>query len=150
MKRKDADEDPEYARYRRKYPKPPSVETCVDLLGRMNVQGSYLESVLQDLSTHANNDIASVMAAFKAQTDDRARSIVLSVIADAASVESLPLLIETLFDRDEMVQYWAASGLHRLNTPEARRALWHAGTVELGDSAKTERFRQMLESLKRE
>lgn len=141
--------DPEYARYRKKYPKPPSVETCVDLLGRGNVQGSRLEGVLHDLATWLPDHGAAIVAAFRAESDRRVRSLVLSVLAEAGCVEGLAVFAEALRGEDEDLRVWAARGLYRMDTPDSRRALRQARTAELGDSTETARFREMLDDVAR-
>lgn len=140
--------DPEEQRYQRDYPQFPGVPTCVDLLHRVEVTGSYLESVLLDLRDHAASHIDELLVAFKAESDDRVRRLVLAEIAEVGAPQALRLFIDTLVSPDEDLRVWAARGLYRLNTAEAKAALQAARVREWHDNAEAERFSRMLDEVK--
>jgi hypothetical protein len=54
------------------------------------------------------------------------------LIGAARSPEALPVLAAQLSSEDESLRGWAAAGLNKLDTPEARTLLWRArvnGTI---------------------
>jgi len=141
--------DPEYMRYRQSYPKFPGVSACVELLRRHNVKGEYLDDVMGDLQEHASTNIEDLLAAFRAETDSRVRTLLLSVIAETRSPAALPIFAEILLGDDEELQVWAARGLHVLNTKDARKLLWEARSRRLATREATQRFQLMLEEVAR-
>ena len=84
------------------------------------------EELRQNASTHADELIAAV----RAETDERVRRILLDTLAQAPPPEALPVLLEHLRSQDESLRYEAEAGLRSLNTPEARKALWEAGLAK--------------------
>ncbi len=123
-------EDPDYTRWKRKYPKFPGVAKCVEMLGRRNVQGSLLEIVLGDLQDNAAAHAADLIAAFQAQKSERVRLLLLATFCDAKLQEAMPLFVEHLRSDQENLRHWAERGLRDLNTPEARKVLWEAGLTQ--------------------
>ena len=141
--------DPEYHRYRRAYPKFAGVATCVDLLRRRNVHGAYQDGVLLDLAAHvAVAGTAELAAAFRAEVDATVRTMLLELISQKPSADDLTLLVDALAGPDEALWSWAARGLYRLPTPEARQALWQARARPFAAPAEKARFLQMLEDVK--
>jgi hypothetical protein len=120
-------EDPEYTRWKRKYPKFPGVAKCVELLGRGNVKGEMLEILLGDLKDNAATHAAELIAAFQAQKNERVRCLLLMTFCDAKLQEAMPLFVEHLRSEEECLRLWSERGLRALNTPEARKVLWEAG-----------------------
>jgi hypothetical protein len=139
--------DPEYQRYRQSYPKFPGVSACVELLRNPNVKGAYLDGVMSDLQERASKNMEDILAAFRAETDSRVRTLLLSVIAETRSQAALPIFAEALLGDNEELQVWAARGLHVLDTPDARKLLWEAGSRRLATREATQRFQQMLEEV---
>jgi hypothetical protein len=139
-----------YLRYRKKYPKFPGVKVCVELLERPGTRGDYLESVLGDLADHVKvAGTADVVAAFRTATDERIRAMLLEIVAQKPAPDDLSVLVDALTGAEWMLWFWAARGLHRLGTPEAKRALWEARARPFADPTEGARFRQMLDDLKR-
>src|SRR5262249_6575401 len=134
MKRSDWGVDPEYHRYRRSYPKFPGVQGCVDLLRRPDVHGAYLHGVMMDLAEHvAAAGTAELVAAYRVETDDRGQGLILSILAETAAPADLPLFAETLAGANADHRLWGAVGLHKIDTPEARRVLWEARSRTFAD-----------------
>jgi hypothetical protein len=123
-------EDPEYTRWKRKYPKFPGVAKCVEMLERGNVWGGRLEVLLGELRDNAAAHAAELIAAFQAQKSERVRLLLLMTFCDVKLHEALPLFVEHLRSDEESLRYWSEQGLRVLNTPEARRALWEAGLTK--------------------
>jgi HEAT repeat protein len=117
-------EEPEYSRWKRKYPRFPGVAKCVDLLARSNVRGSWVDIICGELLEAAAIHGAELIAAFRNEKDARVRSILLSIIAEAKLPEALSVLVETLRSEDETLRSYSERGLESLDTPEARNALW--------------------------
>ena len=120
-------EDPVYTRWKRQHPKFPGVAKCVEFLGRRNVQGSLVDIICGELQENASSHAAELIAACRAERDERVRRILLGIICEAKLPEALPVFVENLRSEDESLRYWAEAGLRSLNTPESRKALWEAG-----------------------
>ena len=149
MKRKDLGVDPEYHRYRRSYPKFPGVGVCVDLLHRRNVHGAYLDGVMMDLAEHVSAlGTAELVEAYRAETDDHVQGLILSILAETAAPTDLALFVEALAGVNADHRLWAAVGLHKIDTPEARRALWEARSRTFADPDETARHLRMLDDVK--
>jgi hypothetical protein len=71
-----------------------------------------------------------LIAATRAAPDNQIRGLLLSALGDARIPEAFTVFVEHLSFEDELVKYWAVSGLRRLGTREARQALWDAGVTE--------------------
>ena len=121
------DDDPEYTRWKRRHPRFPGVYKCVELLGRPNVRGSLVDIICGELQDNAAANAAELIAAFRAERDERVRRILLGLICEAKLPEALPVFVEHLRSEDESLRYWSEEGLRALNTPAARKALWEAG-----------------------
>jgi hypothetical protein len=135
--------------FRKRYPKFPGVKTCVDLLRRSNVKGEYLDTVMWELAGHAADaGTAELAEAYRAETDDRVRGLILSILAETASPADLPLFVETLAGANADSRKWAAVGLHKIDTPESRRALWEARARRFADAEEAARHLQMLDDVK--
>jgi hypothetical protein len=120
-------DDPVYARWKRRHPKFPGVTKCVALLGRRNVTGGLVDIISGELQANATAHATELIAAFRAERDDRVRRILLSIICEARLEEALPVLVEYLQSDDETLRQWAAEGLRGSDTRIARKALWDAG-----------------------
>jgi hypothetical protein len=85
------------------------------------------------LRAHAAAHIAALIEQFENEQQDQGlRRWLLELIAEAESPAALPVLAAQLDSADESLRGWAAAGLTRLNTPEARSTLWRAranGTI---------------------
>ena len=67
------------------------------------------------------------MAEFQTEKDHGLRCWLLELIGEARSEKAFDLLCEQLQSSDERLRDWAIRGLRKLNTREARRALFDAG-----------------------
>jgi len=67
------------------------------------------------------------MAEFQTEKDHGLRCWLLELIGEARSEKAFDLLCEQLQSSDESLREWAIRGLRKLNTREARRALFDAG-----------------------
>jgi hypothetical protein len=123
----EMNEDPDFTRWKRQHPKFPGVAKCVELLGRRNVRGSLVDIICGELEDNAAAHATELIAAFKAETDERVRHILLGIICKTRMPEAFTLFVEHLHSEDESLRYWSEEGLRTLNTPEARKALWEAG-----------------------
>jgi HEAT repeat protein len=85
------------------------------------------------LRAQAAEHVGALIEQFEAeQQDPGLRRWLLELIAAAGSPAALPILTAQLDSPDDSLRRWATDGLTRLNTPEARYALWRArasGTI---------------------
>ena len=91
------------------------------------------EDGFHQLLPHAADHLDELIAQFEQEQDDHGlRCSLLELIGTARSPTALPLLRTQLDSDDEALRSWAAAGLAKLNTPEARTLLWRAranGTI---------------------
>ncbi|WP_432850568.1 HEAT repeat domain-containing protein [Amycolatopsis sp. CA-161197] len=91
------------------------------------------EDGFHQLLPHAAEHLDELIERFEHEQDDHGlRCWLLELIAAAASPTALPILTAQLNGPDESLRDWAAVGLSKLNTPEARTLLWQAranGTI---------------------
>lgn len=91
------------------------------------------EDGFQNLCAHAADHVEELIEHFEHERHDQGlRRWLLELIAAAESPTALPTLAAELDSSDESLRGWATAGLTRLNTPEARSALWRAranGTI---------------------
>jgi hypothetical protein len=116
--------DPEEQRYKRRFPKFPGVSQCVLLLESSNVHGSFLNAVIGDLTENAQGFLTEIIIAFYLETDQRVKRILIAAIAESAPVDAVGFLAENLNSTDDSICDWAIRGLERIDTKEARTALW--------------------------
>ncbi|GLY52598.1 HEAT repeat domain-containing protein [Lentzea sp. NBRC 102530] len=76
------------------------------------------------LQPHAAEHLGELIAAFRAEEDHGLRCWLLELVGDARSPEALPILVEHLGHEDESFASWAVTGLRKLDTKEARTALY--------------------------
>ena len=138
--------DPEVARFRLAYPTFPGVKQCVTLLQQPHIQGGYREAVFAELAAHAHEALDELLTAFQNERNRVLRPTLLEIIAQAAAPIAFPLLAESLFD-EETLRPWAAYGLYRLDSKEARRVLWEARSHNFTTEEETTKFQRMLDEV---
>lgn len=85
------------------------------------------EDGFQHLRAHAAEHVEELIEHFEHEHHDQGlRHWLLELIAAAESPTAVSLLTAQLDSPDESLRGWANTGLTRLNTPEARSALWRA------------------------
>jgi hypothetical protein len=91
------------------------------------------EDGFHQLLPHAPEHLDELIEQFDHEQDDhRLRCWLLELVAAAASPAALPTFAAQLNGPDEALRAWAAVGLSKLNTPEARTLLRQArvnGTI---------------------
>jgi HEAT repeat protein len=87
------------------------------------------EDGFRQVLPHAADHLDELIAQFEHEQDDHGlRCWLLELIGAARSPEALPVLAAQLSSDDESLRGWAATGLKKLDTPEARTLLWRART----------------------
>jgi hypothetical protein len=84
------------------------------------------------LRAHADDHLDDLMAEFHQQSDHGLRCWLLELIGEARDERALPLLADQINNPDEALRSWAASGLTKLDTRQARKLLYQAranGTI---------------------
>jgi HEAT repeat protein len=120
--------DPEYQRYRRAYPSFPGVQSCLELLRRPNVKGGYWDVIFHDLQDHAPNVLDELIVACRDEANAPIRWMLLEILGSVNTPQTFSIFAEYLASEDETLREWAARGLAKRNTKEARRLLWQAQT----------------------
>jgi hypothetical protein len=79
------------------------------------------------LRPHAAEYLDELIEQFELEREDHGlRCWLLELIGDAASPRALPLLAAQMGSADASLRDWAAAGLAKLDTREARTLLWRA------------------------
>ncbi|MEU3459568.1 HEAT repeat domain-containing protein [Streptomyces sp. NPDC006733] len=90
------------------------------------------EDGFHQLLPHAADFVDELLGEFAQEQDQGLRRWLLELIGATRAPAALPTLSEQLHSPDESIRHWAAVGLTRLDTPEARTVLWRAranGTI---------------------
>lgn len=116
--------DPDHERYLRKYPRFPGVTETVRLLKLGGTRGGYLDAVLGDLREHAPQVLDDLTLAVGQETDERVRTLLVAELAETGDQRLVGFFVRLLSDGNESVRHWAEQGLQRIDTKEARRALF--------------------------
>lgn len=118
--------DPEYVRYRRRYPPFPGVAETVSALRRRAVRGSQLDALLADLRANASHVLDEIIAAIEGEADEWVRTLLVGELAETGDPRLVAFFTHLLTDADADadVARWAEAGLATIGTREARRALF--------------------------
>lgn len=84
------------------------------------------EEGFQLLHGHAADHLDELINAFHQHQDHGLRCWLLELIGQARSEQAFPLLAEQLHNPDQSLRSWAITGLEKLDTKEARQALYQA------------------------
>lgn len=103
----------------------PGFERCLKMMRSSN--GSVREEGFGWLAERAAEYLPQLIAAFWDEDNAGIRGWLVELIGEAKSAAAMPFLIEHLRDEDESIRSWATWALKRLDTKDARRALWQAG-----------------------
>jgi hypothetical protein len=87
------------------------------------------EDGFRHLLLHAAEHLDQLIEQFELERDDHGlRCWLLELIGAACSPAALPVLTAQLASDDESLRHWAAVGLEKLGTQQARTLLWRART----------------------
>ncbi|MEU7612859.1 HEAT repeat domain-containing protein [Micromonospora sp. NPDC049204] len=89
------------------------------------------EDGFHQLRPHVAQHLDELIVEFDRETDHGLRCWLLELIGDARAEQALPVLVDQLHGDDESLRDWAARGLERLDTKQARRELYQARTTGL-------------------
>lgn len=126
--RRQRSTDPEAERFYARYPQFPGVTTCVELLCRLNVQGTWVECIDAQLEEHAVlGDLVEALVAVPPE-ERRARHMLIHQIGLRQAPEAIEFLATVVADDtgDPEERDAAVNALNAMGSPEARRALWRA------------------------
>jgi hypothetical protein len=106
-------------------PRFPGYKACIAMMRKHSPQTR--EDGFYALLPHAAEYIDELMAEFQTEKDHGLRCWLLELIGEARSENAFDLLCEQIQSSDEGLRDWAIRGLRKLNTREARLALFDAG-----------------------
>lgn len=87
------------------------------------------EDGFHQLLPHTADHLDQLITQFEQEQDDHGlRCWLLELIGEARSPSALPLPAAQLESDDEALRGWAAAGLEKLSTQQARTLLWRART----------------------
>jgi hypothetical protein len=118
--------DPEYLRWRRKYPRFPGVEECARLIRAGKARGLWADIIAFELAGNANNCLPALIDTFRNDPSEHVRLYVMMALDIAVLPASVPFLAEVLSGGDPRFTAYAEHALQTINTREARKALWKA------------------------
>ncbi len=119
---------------------------CMEMMRRRDPQ--VQEDGFHALKPYAGEHVEELLQAFADEPDHGLQCWLLELLGETRSEKTIGLFSGLLTCSDEAFRGWAARGLHKLNTKEARTLLWNARKAEVGTSEETKRFRELLASLK--
>jgi hypothetical protein len=122
--------DPEYQRWRRKYPRFPGVDECARLIRAGKDRGLWADIIVYELAENAGNCLPALIDTFRNDSSYGVRLYVMMALEIAGLHESVSFLAEVLRDGDPRFTPYAERALHRINTREARTSLWKASHPE--------------------
>ena len=147
MAKKRQSIDPQEQRYYQAYPHFPGIAQGLTLLRHR--KGGYWEAVFGDFETHAPELLDELIQVCRDTSNADIRWMLLEIIGGVQSTTALTLFTDYLTDPDERVRWWAAYGLHALNTKEARTFLWDARTRALIQVEDPNNMRGMLDEIQK-
>lgn len=125
----------------------PGYRRCLAMMRRRDPL--IQEAGFQLLLPHAAEHVRALIGEFRRERDSGLRCWLLELVAEAAAPEAFPLFAEALHGDDDMLWPWAAYGLDRIGTKEARRDLLQARARSFPDAAQARRFRSILARVRR-
>jgi hypothetical protein len=124
MAKSDYPPDPEYLRWRRKYPRFPGVDECARLIRAGKASGAWADIIAGELADNAADSLPALIAAFRDDPSGDVRLYVMMALEIARLQESVPFLAEVLRGGNPEFTPYAERTLQRINTREARAVLW--------------------------
>jgi hypothetical protein len=103
----------------------PGFAGCMKLMRKRSP--ATQEEGFHALLPHTSRFVEELMREFHDEKKHGLRCWLLELIGEARDQRTLSLLVEQLHSDDEALRYWAISGLRKLDTHEARKALFEAG-----------------------
>jgi len=107
------------------------------------------------LAAHAAEHLGGIVAEFEREFEREVerggplRGWLLELVGEARSPEAFDLLVRHLYGEDPELRHWAARGLRKLDTKEARkearRVLWEVRSHAFASEEQTREFREWLE-----
>jgi hypothetical protein len=126
----------------------PGFKACLAMMRKHDPQ--TMEDGFHLLREHVSDFVDELVAELRAETAHGLRCWLLELLGEARSANALPVFEEYLQSDDESLRNWAAVGLHKLGSRDARRTLFVARSLHCEDAKETQRFHQLLEDLQAE
>ena len=123
----------------------PGFRECLAMMHKHDPQ--IQEDGFHALLPHAAEYVPELMIAFQQEQEHGLKCWLLESLAEAKSLEAMPMFIEYLYGDDESLQTWAAYGLYRIDNKDTLRMLYEASQHTFSDVEETRRFRAMLDQV---
>jgi HEAT repeat protein len=124
----------------------PGFEACMAMMRKRNPQTR--DDGFEVLFDQASKFVPELLEEFEKESDHGLKCSLLYLLGEARDTRTLELFRYYLRHEDDSFRDWAAYGLNKLNTKEARQILWEARSYQLPTEDETRRFREMLDRLK--
>jgi hypothetical protein len=121
----------------------PGFAKCMELMRKRNPH--LQEEGFAMLRPHAHEYVDELIEEFGRETDWGLRGWILELLGDAKSPSAFPLFINILRGNEENLWSWAIRGLHKLNSKQARQALWEARSYVKATDERTACFQRLLD-----
>jgi hypothetical protein len=116
--------DPEYRRFRRKYPRFPGVAECARLIKDGKARGVWADFIFGELAENAPDCWLELLETFRNEPHRDVRLYIMMALEEASLPQTVPFLAEVLQGEDERLVGYAERALRSIDTPESRKALW--------------------------
>jgi hypothetical protein len=123
----------------------PGFKACIQMMRKHDPQ--LKENGFALLSSHAHEVVDELINEFQNETDHGLKCWILELLGEARSEKATALFQQYLKHEDESFRYWAAQGLHQLNTKQAKQILWDARSSIFATQSEAEQFLKMLNML---
>ncbi|MDJ0765319.1 MAG: hypothetical protein QNJ97_20230 [Myxococcota bacterium] len=133
--------DPEYARWKRKYPMYPGTEKCVELLRSNSVRGTWIDIICHEIEQYSITNPSKLIEAVERRENHGIRRVLLGILENIACPESISVFIKILESGEEDERDYAVRGLRRIDNKEARTALVQVAASAEKRSAETSHAR---------
>ena len=111
--------------------------------GRVGI-GNTAEDGFFSLQLRAGEYVRELVSEFLTEKNHGVRLYLIELISEARSPMALPVLVECLCGEEPDFWTWAMEGLRKLNTREARKALWEARSYIKSTDELNRRFQELL------
>jgi hypothetical protein len=123
----------------------PGFKACMQMMHKHDPQ--LKEEGFALLAPHAHEFIDELIDEIQNEQEHGLKCWLLELLGESHSEKATIVFQQYLKHEDEGFRYWAAQGLHTLNTKRARQILWDARSHTFATQNETQQFLEMLNAV---
>lgn len=116
--------DPEFERWKRKYPDFPTLLECERLVLLVNAKGLWIDLIVEGIAARAEFLFIELVDSDERNVEYRFSLLILMALELAAIPESVAFLVDVAMSAGADRSRWARSALVSIDTRESRTALF--------------------------